>query len=53
MKKLLSIFGLRFTTGHLLWAAVLIPAVLLFFVQLDLMWLAITLAVLIASGDRC
>ena len=26
MKKFLGVFGLRFTTGHALWAAVLIPA---------------------------
>lgn len=48
MKKLLSMFGLRITTGHLLWAAVLIPACVVFFTHLDLMWLGILLAVLIA-----
>ena len=47
MTKLLSVFGLRVTTGHLLWAAVLIPACVVFFTHLDLLWLAITLAVLI------
>jgi type VII secretion protein EccE len=51
MKRLVSIFGLRFTTGHALWAAALIPAVLLVFAQLDLMWLGITLAVLIGLGS--
>jgi ESX secretion system protein EccE len=47
MNKVLSVFGLRFTTGHALWAAVLIPACVLLFRQLDLLWLGITLAVLI------
>ncbi|WNG87843.1 type VII secretion protein EccE [Mycobacterium sp. ITM-2016-00317] len=51
MNRLVSIFGLRFTTGHALWAATLIPAVLLVFAQLDLMWLGITLAVLIGLGS--
>ncbi|MGE2835362.1 type VII secretion protein EccE [Mycobacterium sp. SMC-4] len=50
MNKLLSIFGLRFTTGHALGAAVLIPAVVLVFRPLDLLWLGITLAVLIGLG---
>jgi len=48
MKNLLSVFGLRVTTGHLLWAAVLIPACVIFFVHVHLLWLAITLAVVIA-----
>ena len=47
MTKFLSIFGLRFSTGHALIAAVLIPACILIFGPLDLMWLGITLAVLI------
>ncbi|WP_313901363.1 type VII secretion protein EccE [Mycobacterium sp. SMC-8] len=47
MNKILSLFGLRFSAGHALWAAVLIPACLLIFAQLDLMWLGITLSVLI------
>ena len=50
MKNLLSVFGFRLTTGHLLWAAVLIPACVVVFVQLKLLWLAITLALLIAIG---
>lgn len=50
MSRVLSVFGVRFTTGHALWAAVLIPACLLLFAQVDLMWLGITLAVLIALG---
>ncbi|SEH56710.1 type VII secretion protein EccE [Mycolicibacterium rutilum] len=41
-------FGLRFTTGHAIWAAVLIPAVVLLFARLHLLWLGITLGVLIA-----
>jgi len=47
MTKFLSVFGLRFTTGHALWAAVLIPACVLLVGQLDLLWLGITCAVLI------
>ena len=47
MSRFLSIFGLRFSTGHALAAAVLIPACILIFARLDLMWLGITLAVLI------
>ena len=30
MSRFASIFGLKFTTGHALWAAVLIPACMLF-----------------------
>lgn len=41
-------FGLRFSTGHAIWAAVLIPAVILLFARLDVLWLGIALAVLIA-----
>lgn len=50
MSRVLSVFGGRFTTGHALWAAVLIPACLLLFAQMHLMWLGITLAVLIGIG---
>jgi type VII secretion protein EccE len=48
MSKITTLFGLRFTTGHAIWAAVLVPASILVFVQFDLLWLGITLAVLIA-----
>jgi type VII secretion protein EccE len=48
MKTLLRLFGLRFTTGHALWAATLIPACLLVFVQLGRLWIGVTLAVIIA-----
>nr|WP_090278105.1 type VII secretion protein EccE [Mycolicibacterium komanii]CRL73468.1 type VII secretion protein EccE [Mycolicibacterium komanii] len=51
MKRVLGMFGLRFTTGHAIWAAVLIPAAILLFAKLDLLWLGITLAVLIALGS--
>lgn len=51
MNKFLSVFGLRFTTGHALWAAVLIPACLLLFRQLALLWLGITLSVLIGLAS--
>ena len=47
MKAFLDQFGLRITTGHLLWAAVLIPACVVLFQRLDLLWLGITLGVLI------
>ncbi|EID09463.1 type VII secretion protein EccE [Mycolicibacterium phlei] len=50
MKRFFSLFGLRFTTGHAIWAAVLIPACILVFAGLDLLWLGITLAVLIGVG---
>jgi type VII secretion protein EccE len=48
MKALLRLFGLRFTTGHALWAATLIPACVLVFVQLERLWIGVTLAVIIA-----
>lgn len=45
--KYLSAFALRFSTGHALWAAVLIPACVLLFSQSGLLWPGITAAVLI------
>ncbi|MGN7778899.1 type VII secretion protein EccE [Mycolicibacterium sp. 22603] len=48
MKEFLGQFGFRFTTGHLLWAATLIPALIAVFTKLDLLWLGITLSVLLA-----
>jgi type VII secretion protein EccE len=48
MRELLGAFGARFTTGHALWAAALIPACILLFVKLDLLWLGIVVSVLIA-----
>lgn len=48
MNRFFGFFGLRFTTGHAIWAAALIPASVLVFAELDLLWLGITLAVLIA-----
>ncbi len=48
MKKVFGLFGLRFTTGHATWAAVLIPACIAIFVPLDLLWLGVTLSVIIA-----
>ncbi|MEC9323835.1 MAG: type VII secretion protein EccE [Actinomycetota bacterium] len=47
MNRFLALFGLRFTTGHALWAAVLIPACVLVFAAMDMLWLGITLAVII------
>ncbi|MCT7658999.1 type VII secretion protein EccE [Mycobacterium deserti] len=46
--NILRLFGFRFTTGHAIWAAALIPACILLFIQLHMLWLGITLAVLIA-----
>ncbi|MEO3759852.1 type VII secretion protein EccE [Mycobacterium sp. B14F4] len=51
MKRLLGVLGLRFTTGHAIWAAALIPAAIVLFARLHLLWLGITLAVLIALGS--
>lgn len=48
MKSLAAQFGLRLTTGHLMWAAVLIPACIAIFVPLDAMWVGITISVLTA-----
>lgn len=50
MSRFLALFGLRPTTGHTLWAAVLIPACVLLFAQMDLLWLGTTLGVLIGLG---
>ena len=47
MKNFLAQFGLRFTTGHALWAAALIPACIALFLHLDRAWIGITLAVII------
>ncbi|MBS1693722.1 MAG: type VII secretion protein EccE [Actinobacteria bacterium] len=46
MKALIGLFGLRFTTGHAIWAAVLVPACLVVFTRLDLTWVGATLGVL-------
>ena len=48
MKNFLAQFGLRFTTGHALWAAALIPACIALFLHLGRAWIGITLAVIIA-----
>jgi type VII secretion protein EccE len=48
MRKILSVFGLRFTTGHALWAAALIPACTAIFMQLGRLWIGVTVAVIIA-----
>ena len=48
MKKIFGVFGLRFTTGHAIWAAALIPACIALFLPLDLLWVGITVAVVIA-----
>ena len=48
MKNLIAQFGLRFTTGHAIWAAALIPACIVLFARLDLLWLGSTLALIIA-----
>lgn len=41
-------FGFRFTTGHGIWAATLIPACIAICMHFDLPWLGITLGALIA-----
>ncbi len=41
-------FGFRFTTGHAIWAATLIPACIAVCMHFNLLWLGITLSVLIA-----
>ncbi|MGV0607108.1 type VII secretion protein EccE [Mycolicibacterium sp. XJ1904] len=51
MNRIVGMFGLRFTTGHAIWAAALIPATVLVFAELNLLWLGITLAVLIGLGS--
>ena len=38
MKKVFGVFGLRFTTGHAIWAAALIPACIALFLPPDLLW---------------
>ncbi|MCB0950234.1 MAG: type VII secretion protein EccE [Mycobacterium sp.] len=48
---MLSVFGLRLTTGHTLWAAVLIPACVLLFGQLEVPWLGVTLGALIGLAS--
>lgn len=48
MKNLLGQFGLRLTTGHLMWAAVLIPACIAIFVPMHLLWVGVTVSVVIA-----
>lgn len=48
MREFLGQFGFRFTTAHLLWAAVLIPAVVVVSIPMNLLWLGITLGALIA-----
>ena len=48
MREFLGQFGFRFSTAHLLWAAVLIPAAVVASVPMNMLWLGITLGVLIA-----
>lgn len=48
MRSFVAQFGLRLTTGHLMWAAVLIPACIAILVPLDLLWFGVTVSVLIA-----
>jgi type VII secretion protein EccE len=48
MNKISGLFGLRFTTGHLIWAAVLIPACVVLFLPPRELWIGIVLSVLIA-----
>jgi type VII secretion protein EccE len=48
MKKVFGVFGLRFTTGHAIWAAVLMPACIAAFLPPRQLWVGITLAAVIA-----
>lgn len=48
MKKVFGVFGLRFTTGHAIWAAVLMPACIALFLPPRQLWVGITLAAVIA-----
>ena len=45
MTRLLGVFGLRFPTGPLIWAAVLIPACIALFLPPRQLWIGITLAI--------
>ncbi|ULE34841.1 type VII secretion protein EccE [Mycobacterium sp. IDR2000157661] len=51
MNRFVEFLGLRFTTGHAIWAAALIPAAIVLFARLDLVWLGVALAVLVALGS--
>jgi type VII secretion protein EccE len=51
MKYTLGPFGLRFSTGHAISAAVLVPACIAVFLHQHLMWLGITVAVIIAIAS--
>ncbi|KUI24360.1 type VII secretion protein EccE [Mycobacterium sp. IS-1742] len=48
MRSFLAQFGLRLTTGHLIWAAVLIPACVALFIPMNLLWVGVAVSVLIA-----
>ncbi|HYZ68708.1 MAG TPA: type VII secretion protein EccE [Mycobacterium sp.] len=50
MKKIFGVFGLRATTGHLIWAAALIPACIALFLPPRQLWIGVTIAVVIALG---
>lgn len=50
MKNLLRQFGFRFTTGHGIWAAALIPAVIALFMHFHQIWVGVAVAALIAIG---
>lgn len=51
MKSLRNLFGMRFSTGHGIWAAVLIPAVVVLFERLEMLWLGVVVAVFIAPAS--
>ncbi|WP_102144077.1 type VII secretion protein EccE [Mycobacterium hubeiense] len=51
MKNFFRQFGLRFTTGHGIWAAVLIPACIALFLHFDQIWVGVALSVLIAIAS--
>ncbi|OBF26873.1 type VII secretion protein EccE [Mycobacterium sp. ACS1612] len=48
MNRILNIFGFRFTTGHAIWATLLIPACIAVFLPPRQLWIGVTLSVVIA-----
>lgn len=50
MTNIASQVGLRLTTGHVVWAAALIPACIAVFARLGLLWVGIAVAILIGSA---
>lgn len=51
MKNFLRQFGFRFTTGHAIWAAVLVPACIAVCWHLHVLWVGVAISALIAIGS--